>query len=184
MTPQDNPEDLRELDDYSRILTLSRQGHKLRGIVLPQLLAMNEAAKQEGLSLLISSTYRSYEYQKMLFNRYVERDGLEEAERYSARPGHSQHQLGTVIDFGSIDETFAETPEGKWLYTNAWKYGFSLTYPKGLEDLTGYMWESWHYRYITPAGTEMEREFFLGIQEYLLRFFHQKKTFLMEKRID
>ncbi len=182
ITAEDNPGDLLELDDYKDTLILSRPGHSLRRQVLPNLLAMNEAARQEGLSLMISSTYRPYEYQEFLYNRYVEQDGQEEADRYSARPGHSQHQLGTVIDFGTIDESFAKTPEGKWLFEHAREYGFSLTYPKGLEDLTGYMWESWHYRYITPVGTEMEKEFFLGIQEYMLRFFHEKRDELEKSR--
>ena len=182
ITADDNPADLVALDDYNNTLFLSRQGHKLRTRVLPSLLALNEAARQEGLTLLISSTYRSYEYQQYIYNRYVEQDGQEKADRYSARPGHSQHQLGTVIDFGSIDESFAGTPEGKWLYEHAGEYGFSLTYPEGLENLTGYMWESWHYRYITPWGTEMEKEFFMGIQEYMLRFFHEKRASLEQNR--
>jgi D-alanyl-D-alanine carboxypeptidase len=90
--------------------------------------------------------------------------------------------LGTAIDFGSIDETFALTSEGVWLKKHAREYGFSLSYPQGMEGTTGYMWECWHYRYITPAGTEMESEFFNGIQEYLLRFFHDKRNALSAAR--
>ena len=172
------PEDLVELDDYKQILSLSRPGHKLRKYLMPALLAMNEAAGQEGLNLMISSAYRSYDYQKGLYERYAATDGQEAADRYSARPGTSQHQLGLAMDFGSIDESFAATPEGIWLKKHAGEYGFSLSYPFGKEELTGYMWECWHYRYLTPAGTEMEAEFFEGIQEYMLRFFHNKRDAL------
>ena len=172
----ENPDDLADLDEYSASLTLSRRGHRLRKVLLPALIAMSEAARQEGLDLMISSAYRSYNYQKGLYERYVEQDGQEEADRYSARPGTSQHQLGTAMDFGSIDESFAASPEGIWVKKNARTYGFSLSYPQGKEELTGYMWESWHFRYITPAATEMEAEFFEGIQEYLLRFLHSRRT--------
>ena len=103
------PEDLVELDEYKHILILSRPGHRLRKYLMPALLAMNEAAGQEGLNLMISSAYRSYDYQKGLYERYVAADGQEAADRYSARPGTSQHQLGLVMDFGSIDESFAAT---------------------------------------------------------------------------
>jgi D-alanyl-D-alanine carboxypeptidase len=177
------PEDLFALDDYKLVLTLSRQGHRLRKVLMPSLLAMNEAARQEGLNLMISSAYRSYDYQKSLYERYVEADGQVEADRYSARPGTSQHQLGTAMDFGSIDESFAHSPEGIWLKKNAYTFGFSLSYPEGMEELTGYMWESWHYRYISPAGTEMETEFFEGIQERMLRFLHSRREDFENSRI-
>ncbi|OQY33369.1 MAG: hypothetical protein B6241_08070 [Spirochaetaceae bacterium 4572_59] len=180
---EDRPTDLVELDEYKHILTLSRRGHHLRKVVMPALLAMNEAAEQEGLYLMISSTYRSYEYQKGLFTRYAETDGVEAAERYSARPGKSQHQLGTAIDFGSIDESFATTAEGIWIKKHAGEFGFSLSYPQGQEEYTGYMWESWHFRYITPLGCEIERKFFGGSQERMLRFLHSNREYLNNHRI-
>lgn len=183
LSAEDNPADLVELDKYKEILTLSRRGHRLRKIVMPALLAMNEAAEQEGLRLMISSTYRSYEYQEGLFSRYAEKDGVEAAERYSARPGKSQHQLGTVMDFGSIDESFAITPEGIWVKKYAGDFGFSLSYPQGQEEYTGYMWESWHFRYITIPGSEMEQEFFEGSQERLLRFLHKNRNYLTSHKI-
>ena len=172
------PEDIVQLDDYSSSLLLSRGGHRLRAVVLPSLLAMTEAASQEGLDLMISSCYRSYEYQEGLYNRYVERDGKEAADRYSAQPGKSQHQLGTVIDFGSIDNSFAETASGRWLKENAWHFGFSLSYPEGMESYTGYMWESWHYRYIGRDAAVLQKDFFEGSQERMLRFLNEKSSFL------
>ncbi|QEN07828.1 D-alanyl-D-alanine carboxypeptidase family protein [Oceanispirochaeta crateris] len=178
LKPDDIPSDLVHLDDYRTGLSLSRPGHRLREICMPSLLAMTEAAGQEGIELLISSSYRSYDYQDGLYSRYVERDGQEAADRYSARPGKSQHQLGTALDFGSIDDSFAETDAGKWLSENAWKYGFSLSYPLGLEDYTGYVWESWHYRYIGEKASELEREFFGGIQERMLRYLKNKSSLI------
>lgn len=119
---------------------------------------------------LVSSAYRSYKYQSWLFNHYVETDGLSEAERYSARPGTSQHQLGTAMDFGSITNDFADTRQGKWMYENAWKFGWSLSFPKGYESETGFMWESWHFRYIGIQACELQREYFNDIQQYMLEF--------------
>uniref|UniRef100_UPI002612522B M15 family metallopeptidase n=1 Tax=Oceanispirochaeta sp. TaxID=2035350 RepID=UPI002612522B len=175
---EDEPHDLAHLDDYRGGLYLSRPGHRLRKVMIPSLLAMTEAARMEGIELLISSSYRSYDYQEGLYNRYVEKDGQEAADRYSARPGKSQHQLGTTLDFGCIDDSFADTDAGKWLENNAWRYGFSLSYPKGMESYTGYMWESWHYRYIGEKAAELEREFFEGIQESMLEYLDKKGSLI------
>ncbi len=169
------PQDLLSLDNYKNELCLSRKGHRFRAAALPALKTMSRDAEKEGIQLMISSAYRSWEYQKKLFERYTAQDGLAAAERYSARPGASQHQLGTVIDFGSIDDSFAETRAGKWLKENAWKYGFSMSYPKGMEELTGYVWESWHYRYIGIAAAKMEKEYFGGLQERMLRCLNASK---------
>ncbi len=177
------PNDLVRLSDYPE-LALSRNSLKLRKVVLPDLLRMCRDAEREGITLVISSTYRSYQYQKMLFNREVKLYGLKTAERESARPGTSQHQLGVAIDFGSISDSYAATPAGKWLKRNAWKYGFSLSYPKGYEWLTGYRPEVWHYRYITRAGTELQRNYFDNVQQYLLMFINtnRKKLSLLVAR--
>ncbi len=164
------PEDLVDMDDHTDRLDLSRTGHRLRGIVLPDLLAMVDAARTEGVTLLISSAYRSYSYQEQLYGRWVEQLGQKEADRVSAKPGSSQHQLGTAIDFGCICDEFAKTEAGRWIASNAWKYGFSLSYPDGYESLTGYAYESWHFRYIGKVAARMEREFFAGIQQHLTEF--------------
>ena len=131
---------------------------------------MAEAAKKEGVTLLVSSTYRSYEYQDGLFKRYSKKYGLKEAERFSARPEATQHRLGTVIDFGSITDEYAQTKAGKWLYKNASKYGWSLSYPKGYEKVTGYMWECWHYRYLGVKACKFQEKYFQNIQQYMLEF--------------
>ncbi len=173
------PSDLVDLSEYPG-LTLSRKGLKLRKIVLPDLLSMVHDAGESGISLVISSAYRSYSYQKMLFEREVRLYGLETAERESARPGTSQHQLGVTLDFGSISDDFADTPAGRWLHTNGWKYGFSLSYPEGYEWLTGYRPEIWHYRYVTPAGTAFQRKYFNDIQQYMLMFINDNRDGLTE----
>lgn len=166
------PEDLVRLERYADRLTLNREDLSLRLILMPDLLAMAEAAAQAGIVLDLSSTYRSYRYQEWLFEYWVEQIGLERAERSSARPGTSQHQLGTAIDFGSITGPFAEHPAGKWLAANASAYGFSLSYPRGYEEITGYIFEPWHFRYISRAGTRLEKRYFGGIQQFLLEFWH------------
>lgn len=109
---------------------------------------MQSAAAAEGLNIYISSGFRSYEYQSGLYERYASRDGYAAADRYSARPGHSEHQTGLAFDLNTIDDSFADTREGKWVAENCHKYGFIIRYPKGKEHITGYMYESWHIRYL------------------------------------
>jgi D-alanyl-D-alanine carboxypeptidase len=96
--------------------------------------------------------------------------GRPQAEMLSAMPGHSQHQLGEAIDFGSITDAFAQTKASRWLSANARRFGFSLSFPKGMTDVTGYGWESWHYRYIGKAAAALEGQYFGGVQQYLMLF--------------
>lgn len=110
------------------------------------------AASNAGYPLKVISAYRSYEYQKNLYNNYVVRDGQAAADTYSARPGFSEHQLGLVADVGNgscdLETCFGDTPAGKWIAANAQNYGFIVRYPKGKEAETGYQYEPWHLRYI------------------------------------
>lgn len=149
---------------------INRKDLSLRPDVEEHLVELSKAAKQDGITLLVSSTYRSYEYQAKLFQRWVDIDGLEQAERESARPGTSQHQLGSVIDFGSITNDFINTKMGKWLYANAHKYGWSLSFPQGYEDITGYRYECWHYRFIGKNACILQKKYFNNVQQYLLEF--------------
>lgn len=162
------PADLIALDGSS--LSLSRVGHNLRKPAFDALLVMDKAARADGVTLLVSSAYRSYSYQKTLFARYVAEMGEKEAIRVSAPPGASQHQLGTAMDLGSITDAFATTSAGKWMASNAGRYGFSLSFPKGLEAVTGYVWESWHYRFIGKDAVALQDEYFGGVQHYLMLF--------------
>lgn len=175
------PPDLQDLNRYRDRLVLNREDLALRAAIMPDLFAMITAAGLEGITLDISSSYRSYAYQENLFEYWVSELGLEEAERVSARAGSSQHQLGTTIDFGSVTVAFAGTPAGRWLAANAGDYGFSMSYPEGLHEITGYSFEPWHFRYISRGGTRMEREFFDGIQQIMLEYWHRWEPFFRER---
>ncbi|MBO7485710.1 MAG: M15 family metallopeptidase [Spirochaetaceae bacterium] len=169
LQPDYVPEDLIPLKKND-LYNISRNDLSLRIPVEKALQVMSRGAKKDGITLLVSSTYRSYDYQKKLFARYVAQDGEALAERYSARAGTSQHQLGTAIDFGSITDEFAETKQGRWLYDHAAEYGFSLSFPAGYEDVTGYMWECWHYRYIGKEACALQKKWFGDIQQYMMEF--------------
>lgn len=131
---------------------LSVKGRQVRQQVAEALAVMAEAALADGVKLNVDSGYRSYQTQHGLFYRYAKRDGVFKAETYSARPGQSEHQLGTAVDFGGTNrdytDGFADTAQGKWLLANAHKYGFALSYPQGKQEITGYKYEPWHYRFI------------------------------------
>ena len=109
---------------------------------------MQAAAKLDGINLVIKSGYRSYTTQKNTYNYYVSYDGVAKTDTYSARPGHSEHQTGLAMDLNTINDTFHNTKEAKWLASNCHKYGFILRYPKGKTNETGYKYESWHFRYV------------------------------------
>lgn len=158
-------------DDY----IINKTTLSLRPEAYENLTILAKAAKKDGITLDVSSTYRSYEYQERTFNYWVSVDGLEEAERESARPGTSQHQLGVAIDFGNIEDSFARTESGKWLSQNAAKYGWSLSFPQGYEDVTGYRWECWHYRYIGIEACEFQKKWFGNIQQFMLEFINEWK---------
>ena len=163
------PKDLVSLEKNS-LFDLNKAGMKIRPEAYSALNEMAQAALNDGIRLLVSSAYRSYSYQENLFNYWVSVDGLEEAERESSRPGTSQHQLGTAVDFGSISDDFDKTQMGQWVYKNAADYGWSLSFPKGYEDVTGYRWECWHFRYIGKNACRFQQKWFGGIQQFMLEF--------------
>jgi D-alanyl-D-alanine carboxypeptidase len=128
----------------------------VRGFVIDDLRAMARAARQAGAAIAVRSAYRSYEYQASTFAYWVNLIGLKEARKVSARPGHSEHQLGTTIDVRSASSTRApwdypdwgKTAPGRWMKRNAWRYGFLLSYPKGRSEISCYSYEPWHFRYV------------------------------------
>ncbi len=142
----------------------------LREDAADALAEMGRAAKKDGITLDVSSTYRSYETQERTFNYWVSVDGLEEAERESARPGTSQHQLGAAVDFGNIEDSYALTDGCKWLNAHAQEYGWSLSFPQGYEDITGYRWECWHFRYIGVEACRFQKKWFSDIQQFMFEF--------------
>lgn len=131
-------------------------------------LSLSSDAKAIGLNIYASSGYRSYSNQKYIYENYVSMDGKENADRYSARAGYSEHQTGLAIDVNTIDMTFDNTSESAWLRENAYKYGFIIRYPKGKEEITGYMYEPWHIRYV---GKELSNKLYkdgsyITLEEY------------------
>jgi len=132
------------------------ENYYLRNIVIPDLTRMITDAKLEGVDLSIVSGYRSYQTQIDTYNYWLKMNNgnTNLVDTFSARAGHSQHQLGTAIDFSTneirdkLGDEFSNTKASKWLSQNAYKYGFVISYPKGYENITGYKHESWHYRYI------------------------------------
>jgi D-alanyl-D-alanine carboxypeptidase len=131
-------------------------GGSVRSELIPDLRAMAAAARAAGARLAVASAYRSYRTQISTFNSWVARFGYATAIIGSARPGHSEHQLGTTIDFKSYGGgdpwairgyNWAKSRAGAWMLKNAWKYGFVLSYPSGKKALVCYGYEPWHYRY-------------------------------------
>lgn len=131
-----------------------------------------DGAKQDGIFLAGVSAFRSQSTQVRLFDNYVKRDGEEAARRYSAVPGHSEHQTGLAIDVTSSDgkcaaeSCFAGTPEAKWLADHAHEYGFIIRYPEGKEAITGYVYEPWHIRYVGKDIAAKIAESGLTLEEY------------------
>lgn len=142
---------------------------------LGPLVEMLEDAAGAGHRLVVLSAYRDYEVQEAAFRSHMESLGLEQAERVSARPGHSEHQLGTTVDFASaavgyeLVEAFGDTPEGRWLAERAHEYGFALSYPRGAEAVTGYQYEPWHFRWLGRETAEAVRASGLTLTEFLRR---------------
>jgi len=170
-----SPPDLVALRDGS--YRVSRTGLTLRFSAAMSLEEMGRAALADGVTLVASSAYRSFAHQTQVHNRLVQQMGRAAAERVSARPGHSQHQLGLALDFGCITDAFAQTHAGLWLEVNATRFGWSLSYPYGYEHITGYTWESWHFRYLGRELAAFKEKYFGGIQQFALRFLHEWELF-------
>ena len=136
-------------------------------------LNMFNAAKKENLTLIINSSFRSYEDQEEVYNDLKSTRGEEYANKIAAKPGFSEHQTGMAVDiqtYGSKASTFEEFDEFKWLSNNAHKYGFILRYPKDKEYLTGYEYESWHYRYVGVEAATYIHENNITFDEYYAYF--------------
>ncbi len=134
---------------------------------------MFNAAKKEDLTLIINSSYRSFEDQEETYDYYKSTRGEREADKIAARAGFSEHQTGMAVDiqtYGSTGATFEEFDEFKWLSENAYKYGFILRYPKGKEYLTGYEYESWHYRYVGIEAATYIHDNDITFDEYYAYF--------------
>lgn len=149
------------------------EGKKLVKDAKVAFLEMQKQAKIDGYNIRIVSAYRSYSYQENLYNGYVEKDGIEKADTYSARPGYSEHQTGLVIDIDNgitNYDNFDTTEEFNWMQENSYKYGFILRYPKDKVGITGYSYESWHYRYVGKDIAKYIKDNNLSFDEYYVRF--------------
>jgi D-alanyl-D-alanine carboxypeptidase len=152
-------------------------GGAVRKFVVPDLAAMAKAARNAGAGLRVISGYRSYAYQQQLYQREVDKYGKTVAEHSVARPGHSEHQLGVTIDFGSakttgdVSQSFAYTAAGRWMKQNSWKYGWIMSYPKGETSKTCYYYEPWHFRYVGRDLAARVHQSGLTLREYLWRHF-------------
>jgi zinc D-Ala-D-Ala carboxypeptidase len=150
--------------------------HLVRALIVDDLRALREAAAAEGHAFVIQSAYRSFDYQRHVFDGWVARLGRDRAVRVSARPGHSEHQLGTAIDVRSAGgppawelDDWAVTPEGSWLAANAHRFGFVMSYPQGKEPVTCYDYEPWHYRWVGRDLAPALHASGLTLREYLYR---------------
>lgn len=165
------PEDLKNVNSVAG----DRDGkyQKMRRKAANAFNRLTKAAKREGHIIKLTSGYRPYSYQQVLYRQYVKEDGKNRAEQYSAKPGYSEHQTGLVADVSSpsvnynLVQAYGNTAEGKWLAKNAHEYGFIIRYPKGKEDITGYEYEPWHLRYV---GKDAAAEIYsrgVTLEEYL-----------------
>ncbi len=143
-------------------LTYAFSGNQTTEEVLSAFKSMWTAAKKENLTIIVNSSYRDYQSQDEVWKYYEDIYGEEYADSIAARPGYSEHQTGLALDivtYGANKSNFDKTDEFKWLAENAHKYGFILRYPEGKEDITGYAYESWHYRYVgVETATEIKNK--------------------------
>ena len=148
----------------------SDECHQLKKEPAEAIEEMFAAAREDGYEIIMRTGYRSYGYQAALYESYKEQDGEEAADKYSARPGSSEHQSGLCCDVGIEGKdlnTFEGTDEAKWIADNSWKYGFVVRYPQDKEDITGYMYEAWHIRYVGKEAAKYMHEKNLTLEEYL-----------------
>lgn len=129
--------------------------------------ALREMRAATGYDMPVLSGFRSYEYQKDVFKRWCDRDGEEIASTYSARPGHSEHQAGLAMDITWVDTDYGETEEGIWLAEHCHEFGFIVRYQLGKEDITGYIYEPWHIRYLGESTARLVFDSGLTLDEFL-----------------
>ena len=167
------PKDLEDIDTKYAI-----KGMKMVSYAKDAFEEMSKAALKDKMHILAMSTYRSYDYQVNLYNKYAKKDGVDAANTYSAKAGFSEHQTGLAVDVynGSTSYTSIEkTKEFNWMQENAYKYGFIMRYPKDKEKETGYKYEAWHYRYIGKEIAKYIHDNKITYEEYYVRFLQNKK---------
>ena len=168
------PEDLTPIKYYAS--NRSEAGRYMRKEAAGQFHKLVEAAAAEGHELVMTTAYRSYGFQQTLWNNYVASEGEAAASRFSARPGQSEHKSGLAVDvsapsvYYALTDSFGETEEGIWLAQNAHRFGFIIRFPEGKEDITGYLYEPWHIRYVgEPVAAEIYAKD-ITLEEYLASY--------------
>ena len=172
LTKDYSPNDLVDIKNY-----YAYGENQIKKEVYESFLDMWNAAKKENLNLIITSAYRTYDYQETLWNSYSNASGEAWADSVAARAGYSEHQTGLTLDivtYGSKMNDFENTDEFKWLSNNAYKYGFILRYPKDKEELTGYSYESWHYRYVGKDIAKKINDEGITFDEYYAYYIEKK----------
>ena len=163
-----NPDDLLEFSNQYAY----GENQKLKKVAYNAYISMFNKAKEDGYTLIANSSYRSYNEQKEIYDKYVSWYG-DEADKTAAKPGYSEHQTGLAVDIQSYcsqNKDFDQCEEFTWLNNNAYKYGFILRYPEGKEYLTGYEYESWHYRYVGKDAAKYIYENKITFDEYYAYF--------------
>jgi LAS superfamily LD-carboxypeptidase LdcB len=160
-----------------RLAATSEQMH-VSNTIVPDLVKLFTAAQSAGQSLVLASGYRSVAYQQQLYDGYIKSSGQAAADRYSAKPGTSEHQTGLAFDVCAANtncdlvQSFGDTPAGQWLALHAHEYGFIIRYAKDKEAITGYEYEPWHLRYV---GTDLATELYTT-QKTMEEFFGIAKS--------
>lgn len=154
------------------------EGHKIRSIVYDAFIDMWNQAKEDGITLIINSSYRTYEEQQAVYDEYKNSRGTTYADSIAARPGYSEHQTGLSLDIFSTEYTttanFKDSPAHNWLKENAYKYGFIQRYQEDTEKLTGFAEESWHWRYVGVEVATYIYEHNITFDEYYAYFIANK----------
>jgi D-alanyl-D-alanine carboxypeptidase len=150
-------------------------GYLVRKIVIKDLAALREAAEAAGNPIGVVAAYRSFQTQTELFDKRRAQEGYDAAVVKTARPGHSEHQLGTTLDFKTkgapdVNKDWSRTPTGSWVTANAWRFGFVLSYPRLARGLTCYGYEPWHFRYVGRTVAAQVHDSRLTLREFLWRW--------------
>ena len=145
---------------------------KMRADAAAALTSLYQAAETAGAGFKISTAYRSFSFQKALYDPRARDRGVAGADKTTARPGYSEHQCGLAVDIYTTTECrlgqcFGATAAAQYVAEHAWEYGFILRYPEGKEEVTGYIWEPWHLRYVgMELATEMHESGILTLEEF------------------
>ena len=168
---------------HGKLVTISsnydnKKGSRLNEDAYGAFRKLVDAAGKKGYNIRSNSAYRSYSYQDGLYSNYKKNNGLTWADKWSARAGHSEHQTGLALDVGVKSDhslgSFEYSKEFTWMRDNSYKYGFILRYPKDKQEITGYGYEPWHYRYVGVKAARYIYENDITFEEYYAYYVEKK----------